>query len=210
MRIEEGIYLIAVGESVKIGRSKRFDKRLKALMTSMPKHPTAIHYWKVFDSQKEEKGLHRKYRDKRLHGEWFKLDQDDISEIVAKYNSRPIPTREPVKVVSENNKIRTTIALPFSCICNLDTESTRREALNLPSTYTSMIRSVINAKNLTEIHPIRSTSKTTQKVCILLSTAHRRLLDLKVESMGEKVGYLSRGDVVAELVKRFLITEVFE
>ena len=64
-------------ERYKIGRSKHPEKRYKSLKSSNPD----IQMVHVIDAD-IEKELHLQYKDKRVTGEWFKLDDLDIQKII--------------------------------------------------------------------------------------------------------------------------------
>lgn len=77
-RLSAGWYVYFIqaedGGPVKIGRSKNPTERLKALQTASPKRLVirrlqSMHY---HESLKVEKGLHRRYAEARLDGEWFR------------------------------------------------------------------------------------------------------------------------------------------
>jgi len=62
----------------KIGRSTNPTRREKTLQSEKPTiellfHNSGFHF--------DETALHRKFADKRVRGEWFKLDADDLSEV---------------------------------------------------------------------------------------------------------------------------------
>jgi hypothetical protein len=62
----------------KIGRSNNPTRREKTLQSEKPTiellfHNSGFHF--------DETALHRKFADKRVRGEWFKLDADDLSEV---------------------------------------------------------------------------------------------------------------------------------
>jgi predicted GIY-YIG superfamily endonuclease len=83
----EYVYLIqceATGNT-KIGRSKNPEERIKSLQTSNAGKLRIISKIVCNDGDAHllEQRLHKEYKDKRLHGEWFKLTRDDI-EIISK------------------------------------------------------------------------------------------------------------------------------
>jgi hypothetical protein len=69
---------------VKIGKSINPENRERTLQSEKPTIKM-IHY---FDNDIERE-LHNKFRDKRVRGEWFRLDMNEVSEIIkAKKSSR--------------------------------------------------------------------------------------------------------------------------
>lgn len=83
------IYLIQGAETgyTKIGITKDIQRRLKTLQISSPEHLQVAHSFP--GTAAEERSLHRSYQDKRLHGEWFSLSQNDIQAITACYPDGP-------------------------------------------------------------------------------------------------------------------------
>lgn len=65
----------------KIGASKNIEFREQTLSSQIPKIKTILY----LDSNKE-KMLHNLFKDKRVRGEWFKLDSDDIITLVTDYS----------------------------------------------------------------------------------------------------------------------------
>lgn len=65
----------------KIGstRNKDIQKRLKQLQTGNADDLVLKDCFETEKPFKLEKMLHNKYQDKRLDGEWFLLDEDDVS-----------------------------------------------------------------------------------------------------------------------------------
>lgn len=89
------IYLITTeyfGKRVyKIGRTQRpIEKRLNELRTSNANPLEVLFVYQTDWGLQVEKRLHRHFNDKRMEGEWFNLDENDVSEIPAlcqKYNN---------------------------------------------------------------------------------------------------------------------------
>jgi hypothetical protein len=80
------VYLIANGEwtQFKIGIStkKSIDERLKSLKTGNGSDLIVVKTFETKYHFKVEKRLHLKYHSKRLSGEWFALNDDDISNFI--------------------------------------------------------------------------------------------------------------------------------
>ncbi len=62
----------------KIGKSDSPLKREKTLQSEKPTIQL-IYYFESYDN--DEKILHQKFKDKRIRGEWFNLDENDIEYI---------------------------------------------------------------------------------------------------------------------------------
>jgi hypothetical protein len=80
------VYLIANGEwtQFKIGVStkKSMDERLKSLKTGNGSDLIVVKTFETKYHFKVEKRLHLKYHSKRLSGEWFALNDDDINNFI--------------------------------------------------------------------------------------------------------------------------------
>ena len=63
----------------KMGHSTNVPKRLQAFAADPPY--SLLHTIAADDRIDAEKKLHRQFFDKRVHGEWFSLDRDDIERI---------------------------------------------------------------------------------------------------------------------------------
>jgi Meiotically up-regulated gene 113 len=80
-RIEGFVYLIRCGPYYKIGRTKDLSTRIPQLAIQLP-HPLLIVHTIPTDNPIElETELHDQFSEKRLNGEWFALDRDDVEEI---------------------------------------------------------------------------------------------------------------------------------
>lgn len=76
------VYLLQ-GENnrYKIGFSKDALSRIKSLKHSSCENHILIHKIRVKNPHLKEKELHLKYKDKRLHSEWFDLNVEDVEYI---------------------------------------------------------------------------------------------------------------------------------
>lgn len=72
-------------EYFKIGRASNVKQRMAHFQ--LPSKPKLIMSVKVANPAVVELILHREFEDKRLYGEWFNLDPNDLSEIKAKLAS---------------------------------------------------------------------------------------------------------------------------
>lgn len=70
---------------IKIGISKRVERRLRDLQISSPEKLTLLFYQPLQKAELIEKKLHQRFSDKRLRGEWFDLTPDDIQWVMTKY-----------------------------------------------------------------------------------------------------------------------------
>jgi hypothetical protein len=80
------VYIIRTLNSthVKIGKTINITNRLKSLYTNIG-DIYLFGYIYCVDYSKIETELHRKYKDKRIRGEWFDLSKEDIEDISNEY-----------------------------------------------------------------------------------------------------------------------------
>ncbi len=74
----------------KIGRSKNPSHRMKSASSTFVgarfargEHPVVIHTLDARVAHRAEKALHWLFRRKRVYGEWFRLDEQDLAWIAA-------------------------------------------------------------------------------------------------------------------------------
>ena len=80
------VYLLGDGEwtQFKIGISTRsIEKRLRSLKTGNGSEIILIKSFETEHYRKVETWMHNKYRSKRLVGEWFALDDNDINNFIS-------------------------------------------------------------------------------------------------------------------------------
>lgn len=74
------VYILSAENArYKIGRAKTLAARLKALHTASPLSFTLAHAIQSGDTVRAESLLHKRFADKRAHGEWFDLSPDDVT-----------------------------------------------------------------------------------------------------------------------------------
>lgn len=71
------VYILKAGDYYKIGRSKTPDERIKTLQIQLPFPVSIVGIIPCTDEILAEKMLHRRYADKRVNGEWFKLRESE-------------------------------------------------------------------------------------------------------------------------------------
>lgn len=87
------VYAITDGEFIKIGFSCNTGERLKTLQTSHPKHLKCI--WERYAGRSAaaaasiEKKLHRRCKENRIMGEWFKYECRHLVESFSITNEKP-------------------------------------------------------------------------------------------------------------------------
>lgn len=72
------VYLLKSGEFYKIGRGSNLERRVKQVSTAMPETLDLVHSIKTDDAVGIENYWHRRFKDKRANGEWFKLSTEDV------------------------------------------------------------------------------------------------------------------------------------
>jgi hypothetical protein len=82
--IDRGTYIIHARGThfYKIGQSDRIDGRLYELQSASP---LALKLVAVSASLSLESELHEKYRTWRIRGEWFRLEDDQINDLIESY-----------------------------------------------------------------------------------------------------------------------------
>jgi len=65
----------------KIGLSSKLNNRLSSLKTGIPMELKVIHVIKTTNMKNTEKGLHARFANQRISGEWFDLSQEDVDYI---------------------------------------------------------------------------------------------------------------------------------
>lgn len=77
------VYIIKKNDEniVKIGMSKNYSERTKQISTKLPFEVETVKVFKTKDMYSLEKKLHDFYKEKRLNGEWFELNNEDLEYI---------------------------------------------------------------------------------------------------------------------------------
>jgi len=74
------VYIVKSGDTYKIGYTSNLKNRLSAIATGCPE-PVEVRDVIHGAGLKEERALHRKFEAKRVSGEWFALDEEDLAFI---------------------------------------------------------------------------------------------------------------------------------
>jgi len=74
------VYLLKAGPYYKVGRSKDFNKRIKAIRLQLPFDTEQVHVVETSDMIKLENQWHGRFKEKRENGEWFLLSEADVWE----------------------------------------------------------------------------------------------------------------------------------
>lgn len=77
----EFVYIIESHFGMKIGQSKNIVNRTKVFNVKMPFKWSFLSIFVCKNSKNMEKFLHKVFSSKRINGEWFDLDYDDINNI---------------------------------------------------------------------------------------------------------------------------------
>jgi len=80
-RNEGWVYLLKSGTYYKIGASIQVNKRIRTLRTLPPFDINLVCTIETDDMYKLERQLHARFSNKRVNGEWFELEPDDVAYI---------------------------------------------------------------------------------------------------------------------------------
>lgn len=85
------LYLIFARDvgRVKIGLSSDPNKRLQQLQTSAPVNLELFAFKKFKNAPIKETTLHERFKHKRVHGEWFELDDIDYVQLLKEWDFDP-------------------------------------------------------------------------------------------------------------------------
>lgn len=81
-QLKGSIYLLECGGKYKIGISKNVDRRIKELDNRPFKVNKIISKDNVVDVYSKEQKLHTKYSKKRIDGEWYEFNQEELKNII--------------------------------------------------------------------------------------------------------------------------------
>lgn len=73
------VYILQAGPFFKIGYSKDVDKRVSQLSTLPPFDLDLLFVIYAKNAPSLETALHKRFADKRKNGEWFELDEEDVT-----------------------------------------------------------------------------------------------------------------------------------
>lgn len=75
------VYLIKDGDRYKIGKTKYLSSRLPAIRNEIGREIELVHLIKSDDYNILERVLHDRFSDKRIEGEWFRLNRAEVAYI---------------------------------------------------------------------------------------------------------------------------------
>ena len=73
------IYLLRQGDIFKIGRSKNPSERRRVHNNTSPVEVSLEHKLHVIDMESAESWLHRRFKQKLIKNEWFRLTPEDVA-----------------------------------------------------------------------------------------------------------------------------------
>jgi hypothetical protein len=86
---EGTVYVIQAGAHYKIGRTQYLEHRLSMLQGECPTPIRLIYWLETADSDRLERAIHHHCRDRRLHGEWFRLQASELALLAVHFGLRP-------------------------------------------------------------------------------------------------------------------------
>jgi hypothetical protein len=99
------VYVLKVGNKVKIGRSQDPFTRIKAISTQIGEIIESIHVTEsCYNFEKIEIGMHEKFKKNRIQGEWFNADFDDVVDSLNNFNFEKITDDEDKKRKEKHQK----------------------------------------------------------------------------------------------------------
>lgn len=75
------IYILKSSHGYKIGKTKDVEVRLKTLRAQLPFELELVHSFNCENMSGKESILHKLFSHKKIKGEWFDLDEDDVMMI---------------------------------------------------------------------------------------------------------------------------------
>jgi hypothetical protein len=80
----EYVYFIQAvyGGAVKIGRAKRILRRLKGIQTGNPNDLRILYLYKTRDPARDERRVHKHFKDKHIRGEWYDITHKEIKALL--------------------------------------------------------------------------------------------------------------------------------
>ena len=99
------LYVITDGEYQKIGITCGWErKRIADIQAMNPRELTVVLAKKICHARDYEAALHQYFKGKRVRGEWFRLDEDDINTLKSILDGNILQRVGPRSFVHRHNK----------------------------------------------------------------------------------------------------------
>lgn len=104
--MQEYVYFIKGGDYVKIGKTANVKKRINDIRTCCPGGLGIIAVVKTDRACSLENYVHLFFKEKRVHGEWFHLDEQDIQLVKSFHMKTEVEVRPQLEGVADERMDR--------------------------------------------------------------------------------------------------------
>jgi len=76
------VYIFQISNYYKIGKSSDVWRRFDDINVTIPYKLKSLFHQQVKNANKLETKIHQRFKNKRIKGEWFKLNKDEVKAII--------------------------------------------------------------------------------------------------------------------------------